>query len=97
MKKIRIASLGLAVTLLLSPASTLGHPGKTDSSGGHKNNKNKSGLGNYHYHYGGNPAHLHDNSVCPYSGSSSESTFKSNTKLSSKSSTSAKTSEIKKA
>lgn len=25
------------------------HSGRTDSSGGHKDNKNKSGLGSYHY------------------------------------------------
>lgn len=28
--------------------------------------KNKSGLGSYHYHCGGHPAHLHENGVCPY-------------------------------
>lgn len=43
------------------------HSGRTDSSGGHKDNKNKSGLGSYHYHCGGYPAHLHTNGVCPYS------------------------------
>lgn len=43
------------------------HSGRTDSSGGHKDNNNKSGLGSYHYHCGGHPAHLHENSVCPYS------------------------------
>ena len=43
------------------------HSGRTDSSGGHKDNKNKSGLGSYHYHCGGYPAHLHDGGVCPYS------------------------------
>ncbi len=42
------------------------HSGKTDSSGGHKDNQNKSGLGDYHYHCGGNPAHLHTNGYCPY-------------------------------
>lgn len=42
------------------------HPGRTDKNGGHKDNKNVSGLGNYHYHCGGNPPHLHENGVCPY-------------------------------
>jgi len=42
------------------------HSGRTDSNGGHKDNKNASGLGPYHYHCGGYPAHLHDNGVCPY-------------------------------
>lgn len=42
------------------------HGGRTDSNGGHKDNKNKSGLGSYHYHCGGYPAHLHTNGVCPY-------------------------------
>ena len=45
---------------------TYAHSGRTDSSGGHKDNKNKSGLGSYHYHCGGYPAHLHDGGVCPY-------------------------------
>lgn len=44
------------------------HSGRTDGSGGHRDNKNKSGLGSYHYHCGGYPAHLHDGGVCPYSG-----------------------------
>ena len=26
------------------------HSGRTDASGGHRDNKNKSGLGSYHYH-----------------------------------------------
>ena len=42
------------------------HSGRTDSHGGHRDNKNKSGLGSYHYHCGGYPAHLHTNGVCPY-------------------------------
>lgn len=51
------------------------HQGRTDSQGGHHDYKNKSGLGNYHYHHGYS-AHLHPNGVCPYensSGTSSES------------------------
>lgn len=42
------------------------HSGRTDRYGGHKDNKNKSGLGYYHYHCGGYPAHLHENGICPY-------------------------------
>lgn len=42
------------------------HSGRTDANGGHKDNKNVSGLGSYHYHCGGYPAHLHPNGVCPY-------------------------------
>lgn len=44
------------------------HSGRTDASGGHRDNKNASGLGSYHYHCGGHPAHLHPNGVCPYAG-----------------------------
>ncbi len=58
------------------------HSGRTDSSGGHKDNKNKSGLGSYHYHCGGNPAHLHTDGVCPYSAKAkngTENTGKSTT------------------
>lgn len=61
------------------------HSGRTDSNGGHRDNQNKSGLGSYHYHCGGHPAHLHTNGVCPYSSSSSSS--KSSTSSSSSSST----------
>lgn len=44
------------------------HSGRTDSSGGHRDNRNASGLGYYHYHCGGYPPHLHPGGVCPYSG-----------------------------
>lgn len=64
---------------------TFAHSGRTDSRGGHKDNKNKSGLGGYHYHCGGHPAHLHTNGVCPYSSSSASS--KSSTSSSSTSNT----------
>ena len=43
------------------------HSGRTDASGGHRDTRNVSGLGSYHYHCGGYPAHLHKNGVCPYS------------------------------
>lgn len=62
-----------------SPAVTVfAHSGRTDSNGGHRDNRNVSGLGSYHYHCGGYPAHLHENGVCPYAsvsdtGSSPES------------------------
>lgn len=58
----------LALTML--PASLFAHGGRTDGAGGHRDNKNKSGLGYYHYHCGGNPPHLHSNG-CPYRSSSS--------------------------
>lgn len=80
MKK-RIASLALSFAIIFSslvlPASA--HSGRTDSSGGHKDNKNKSGLGSYHYHCGGYPAHLHTNGVCPYSSSAKKQTSTSST------------------
>lgn len=68
------------------------HSGRTDSKGGHRDNKNKSGLGSYHYHCGGYPAHTHKNGVCPYSSTSS----KSSSNTSNKTNSSAKN-EIKKA
>lgn len=46
--------------------TALAHSGRTDSDGGHRDNKNKSGLGSYHYHCGGYPAHLHTYGYCPY-------------------------------
>ncbi|WP_330638512.1 stalk domain-containing protein [Anaeropeptidivorans aminofermentans] len=57
----------LTSLLCIALISTTGyaHPGRTDASGGHKDNKNASGLGSYHYHHGYS-AHLHPNGVCPY-------------------------------
>lgn len=80
-----ISILVIAISIISIGVNAYGHSGRTDSSGGHKDNKNKSGLGSYHYHCGGHPAHLHTNGVCPYSSSSSSS--KSNTSSSSSSST----------
>lgn len=71
-KLLRIFLCVLAV--ILCATASLAHSGRTDSSGGHKDNKNKSGLGSYHYHCGGHPAHLHPNGVCPYATSSTTTT-----------------------
>ena len=64
-KRIFAPILALLLLLTLSLAA-LAHPGRTDSRGGHRDNKNKSGLGSYHYHCGGYPPHLHPGGVCPY-------------------------------
>lgn len=86
--KTKIISILLIILNIISiGANTYAHSGRTDSSGGHKDNKNQSGLGSYHYHCGGHPAHLHTNGVCPYS-SSSSSNKKSTSSSSSKSSAS---------
>lgn len=66
-----ISILLIVLSVILMGVNVYAHSGKTDSRGGHKDNKNKSGLGSYHYHCGGYPAHLHTNGVCPYSSSSS--------------------------
>lgn len=58
-----------AATTTVFTANTIiaeAHSGRTDANGGHRDNKNKSGLGSYHYHCNGHPAHLHTNGVCPY-------------------------------
>ena len=57
----------LCMVILLLPCQVMAHSGRTDANGGHKDNQNKSGLGGYHYHCGGHPAHLHPDGVCPYS------------------------------
>lgn len=67
MKNKRILMVVLSVFLIMSmPLTAIAHSGRTDSRGGHKDNKNKSGLGSYHYHCGGYPPHLHNDGVCPY-------------------------------
>lgn len=58
----------------------LAHSGRTDSNGGHKDNKNVSGIGSYHYHHG-QASHLHPGGVCPLNDSST--TNKSNSSSSS--------------
>lgn len=50
---------------IFSGNTSFAHSGRTDSSGGHHDYKNKSGLGSYHYHHGYGP-HLHEGGVCPY-------------------------------
>lgn len=82
-RKLLISMLMMTIILCLS-LSTFAHSGRTDSSGGHKDNKNASGLGSYHYHCGGYPAHLHTNGICPYSSKSGKSTSSSSKSSSSK-------------
>ncbi len=65
-------ALFLSLLLFVTPGASLAHSGRTDSSGGHKDNKNASGLGYYHYHHGMGP-HLHQNGICPYSSQTSTS------------------------
>lgn len=72
------------------------HPGRTDSNGGHHDYKNKSGLGSYHYHCDGYPAHLHENGVCPYTSSASTSS-KTSTKTSTTSTSSSLVKQVQKA
>lgn len=87
MRKNKIISMLLiALSIISIGMNAYAHSGRTDSSGGHKDNKNKSGLGSYHYHCGGHPAHLHTNGVCPYSPSSSSSKSSTSSSSSSKSS-----------
>ena len=66
MKKRVFSIITICLMILSLSLSAFAHSGRTDSSGGHKDNKNKSGLGSYHYHCGGYPAHLHTNGRCPY-------------------------------
>lgn len=90
--KVKIISILLiALSIVLIGVNVYGHSGRTDSRGGHKDNQNKSGLGSYHYHCGGYPAHLHTNGVCPYSSSAQSS--KSSTSSSSSSNIKQKTKE----
>lgn len=66
------------VLIMCLPCVSFAHQGRTDSSGGHRDYDNDSGLGSYHYHHG-YEAHLHTDGICPYDydsfGSSSESSY----------------------
>lgn len=65
MKKSTKALSIILIFSMVFPLSLLAHSGRTDSAGGHRDNKNVSGLGSYHYHHGYGP-HLHPGGVCPY-------------------------------
>lgn len=77
--KITKTIIAILIAMPLTTRLAFAHSGRTDSSGGHKDNKNVSGLGSYHYHCGGYPAHLHDNGVCPYKNTSISSDGSSST------------------
>lgn len=81
-----LTAISMICLIISISGNSFAHSGRTDSNGGHKDNQNKSGVGSYHYHCGGHPAHLHDNGVCPYSSSSSSSSNSSNNKSSTSSS-----------
>ena len=88
-KRLFIKTILAIIIMLTTICSTItyAHSGRTDKNGGHKDNKNASGLGNYHYHCGGHEAHLHPNGVCQYTGSGKNT---SSTNTSSKSNTTTK-------
>ena len=94
-KKI-VSALIIILSILSIQISVYSHSGRTDANGGHKDNQNKSGLGSYHYHCGGHPAHLHPNGVCPYSSSSQSSTSSSSSGSSSTSGSSSSSSSSSK-
>lgn len=80
-QRLRKLMVTLLCVCLLIPYTICGaHSGRTDAYGGHHDYRNVSGLGSYHYHCGGHPAHLHPNGVCPYS--STATTHKTVTKVS---------------
>ena len=90
MKKLELRKKILVLLLVfcfLFSSVCFAHSGRTDSNGGHKDNKNASGLGSYHYHCGGYPAHLHTGGVCPYSGGGSTSSSSTSSSSSSSSTT----------
>lgn len=96
MKKASIKRVGMILlTTMMIPVTLLAHSGRTDSRGGHRDTKNKSGLGSYHYHCGGYPAHLHTNGVCPYKSTTTSSISNQSTNTNSSSTTSTKKSTPK--
>ena len=64
-RTINISVAVLLVMFLVMPAVAHAHSGRTDSHGGHRDRRNVSGLGPYHFHHGEAP-HLHPGWVCPY-------------------------------
>lgn len=66
LKKLATMVVCLMAAIALLTMIAYAHSGRTDASGGHRDNKNVSGLGSYHYHCGGYPPHLHVQGYCPY-------------------------------
>lgn len=89
-----VMAILIVVSIVCIMGNTNAHSGRTDSNGGHKDNKNASGLGSYHYHCGGNPPHLHTKGACPYAPSNDKSSTSSSSS-SSKSTTSSSSSSKK--
>lgn len=71
--------VSIVMAFFMCTGTAFAHSGRTDSNGGHHDYKNKSGLGSYHYHCGGYPAHLHPNGICPYTSGYSDSSASSST------------------
>lgn len=65
-KRVLLIGAFLFIFSIACILNVFAHSGRTDANGGHRDNNNQSGLGSYHYHCGGYPAHLHNNGVCPY-------------------------------
>lgn len=65
MKKV-LSMVLVFVILFAMVLPVTAHSGRTDKSGGHKDNKNAEGLGDYHYHCKKSKAHLHPDGECPY-------------------------------
>lgn len=88
LKKISVCLLSGILMFSSVPGTVDAHSGRTDANGGHRDNQNKSGLGSYHYHCGGYPAHLHEGGVCPYTSGAVSTAASSDTSSSSQSNTS---------
>lgn len=85
----RTSALVVSLTVLTTSITAFGHSGRTDSRGGHRDNKNVSGLDSYHYHHGMG-AHPHPKGVCPYSSKSKAKSASKNKSSKSKSTATSK-------
>lgn len=71
MKKVgKTIAVVLIITMIFT-SFAFAHSGGLDRYGGHHDYNNVSGLGSYHYHCWGHPAHLHPYGVCPYNSNNS--------------------------
>ena len=62
LKRFCITSVCFILIIISFAVQVNAHSGRTDANGGH----HVSATGGYHYHCGGNPAHQHENGICPY-------------------------------
>ena len=68
-----VTILAVMMCTICIGVTSYAHHGKMNQNWGHNDYNNECGFGTYHYHCDNYPAHLHNNGVCPYTSTVSNS------------------------